>query len=165
MDVEILPSTFHSLQEVSRNVAVRLGWDEEQKRWDMIRLWQETFGDPVAGVSYPLSLQSDEIVIACKSALWKRELTYLLPEIRARLNETDAALGKKNISFRVVHPFRHPVRRSAPSGTLSPDQIERLWIRAGDIASSLPDPLRTRAQAFVFRQMVTGIHLEHKKPL
>lgn len=163
MDVEILPSTFHSLQEVSRNVAVRLGWDEEQKRWDMIRLWQETFGDPVAGVSYPLSLQSDEIVIACKSALWKRELTYLLPEIRARLNETDAAPQKYFISGgpplspsrQTLRPLRHSLTR--------PDRAALDSGRRHCLI--LPDPLRTRAQAFVFRQMVTGIHLEHKKPL
>ncbi|MEC4683512.1 MAG: DUF721 domain-containing protein [Nitrospirota bacterium] len=162
MDNENYHDSFHSLSVVSRKVAARLGWENEQKRWDMIRLWQNTFGDPVARVSYPLSVHGEEIVIACESALWKRELTYLLPEIRSRLAHTGSGLENMMISFRIVKPFHHPVKRKSPDDLLSPDQIERLWNRAGEISSSLPEPLRSRAQSFVFRQMINGIHLEHK---
>jgi hypothetical protein len=163
MDTHDSISTFLSMKEVSRKVAARMGWENEQERWDMIRLWVTALGNPVARVSYPQSVHPEEIVVAVESALWKRELTYLLPEIRGRLAEVDPSAGKKNFTFRVVRPFLHPLTRQEPPGVLSPEQVDRLWIRAGEIAGSLPDSLKSRGQAFVFKQMVNGIHLE-KKP-
>lgn len=151
---------FHSMREVGRKVSKSMGWERERELQELIRLWQETFGNPVARVSYPLSLSGTGLVVACESALWKRELTYLLPELRSRLAEISPSLDGKTISFRVVRPFSHPLARRSPAAGLSPDQIEALWRRAAEIASVLPEPLRDRGRAFVFRQMANGIHLE-----
>lgn len=158
MDTPDFPSTFASMHAVSRKVAASLGWEREADLREIARQWKEIFGDPIGRVSYPSALLEKELVIACSSALWKRELTYLLPEIRTKLLEACPRLSGKALAFRVVRPFSPPVPDKA-AAVIRPAVIESLWARAEEIASRLPEPLRERGRAFILRQMLRGLTL------
>lgn len=151
------PDFFQSMQSVSRTVARQMGWEKEEALWGLVKLWEKTFGDPVARVSYPLSQGPDGLVVACDSALWMRELTFLLPELRARLAEVRPDLSGRPISFRVIRPFRPPGRRATPpQAGPSRAEVALLWTRAEEIAAGLPPALRERGKTFVFLQMING---------
>lgn len=163
MDPPDFPSTFASMHAVSRKVAASLGWEREADLREIARQWKEIFGDPIGRVSYPSALLEKELVIACSSALWKRELTYLLPEIRSRLLPACPRLSGITLTFRVVRPFSPPVTDRAPA-VIRPAVIESLWIRAEEIASRLPEPLRERGRAFILRQMLRGLTTSGESP-
>ncbi len=163
MDTPDNRSTFASMESVARKVATSLGWEREARLIALNREWKEIFGDPIARVSYPSALIDKELVVACASPLWKRELTFLLPEIRLKLQKACPALSGISIVFRAVRPFSPPLsdrKRSPPS----PLPIDALWSRAEEIASRLPPPLRERGRAFVLQQLLKGQLLSDSKP-
>ncbi len=158
MDTPDFPSTFASMHAACRSAPVTDGSDHESELREIARLWKEIFGDPIGRVSYPSALLEKELVIACSSTLWKRELTYLLPEIRTKLLEACPRLSGIALAFRVVRPFSPPVPDKA-AAVIRPAVIESLWARAEEIASRLPEPLRERGRAFILRQMLRGLTL------
>ena len=155
MDLPDYRSTFDSMESVARKVATSLGWEREARLIALNREWGKIFGDPIARVSYPSALLDKELVVAFSSPLWKRELTFLLPEIRTKLQNACPDLAGISLVFRTVRPFSPPLsdRRKVP---LSSVPIESLWIRAEEIASRLPPPLRERGRAFVLQQLLQG---------
>ena len=163
MDSPDFPSTFASMHAVSRKVAASLGWERQADLREIARKWKEVFGDPIGRVSYPSALLDKELVIACSSALWKRELTYLLPEIRSKLLPACPRLSGITLTFRVVRPFSPPVPDREPA-VIRPAVIESLWVRAEEIASRLPEPLRERGRAFILRQMLRGLTTSGEAP-
>ena len=155
--------TFVAMDTLSQAVASTMGWDREARLRKILRLWQETFANPIARVSYPSALLDKELVVACASALWKRELTFLLPEIRQKLVDAFPPLSGYAITFRVVRPFSLPRNANEPPFP-SPDHIEALWKRAEEISSRLPEPLREKGQRFVFSRLLNGSRLSRKPP-
>ena len=148
-------STFDSMESVARKVATSLGWEREARLVALNREWRKIFGEPIARVSYPSALLDKELVVACSSPLWKREPTYLLPEIRLKLQNACPTLAGIALVFRTVRPFSPPLsdRRKTPGPSIL---IESLWTRAEEIASRLPPPLRERGRAFVLQQLLKG---------
>ncbi len=153
--------TFAPLSRLSREFMTRMGWDEEVRLADMRRLWKETLGDPISRVSYPLSISNSEIVIACLSPLWKRELSFLETEIRDKLGQSHPLFSSLPFAFRVVRPFRNRTTESTPQKEDGP-QIEALWKKAEEISSSLPPALRESGRSFVLGHLLAGTHLDRE---
>ena len=151
--------SFISLGRVSRDFATRMGWERDLRLADLRRLWRETMGDPIARVSYPLSLSESEIVVACLSPLWKRELAFLEAEVREKLVRSFPLPDSLTLTFRVVRPFRQEGKIDGPDRAKESKKLELLWKRADEIASALPEPLRERGRAFVLGQLLSGLHL------
>lgn len=155
--------SFTPLGRVSRAFATRMGWEKELRLADLRRIWQETMGDPIARVSYPLSLSEGEIVVACLSPLWKRELSFLEAEVREKLVRSFPPLKSLTLTFRVVRPFRKDKKSDGSDRAKEAKKLELLWEKAEDIASALPEPLRERGRAFVLGQLLSGLHLEEER--
>ena len=157
--------TFEPLSTLSREFMARMGWEKEVRLADIRRIWRDALGDPIARVSYPLSvpdgpeMKPGEIVIACLSPLWKRELSFLEPEIRGKLGQRLFPLASYSLVFRVVRPFRKGIAETAKGKGDAP-RIEALWKKAEKISSSLPPGLRERGRAFVLGQLLAGSHLD-----
>ena len=151
--------TFAPLATLSREFMIRMGWKKEVQLADLRRLWSDTLGDPIARVSYPLSLSETEIVIACLSPLWKRELSFLETEIRDKLGRSQPTFSSRTLVFRVVRPFRKgSTEKARPQG--DGPTIEALWKEAEKISSPLPPALRERGRTFVLGQLLAGTHLD-----
>ncbi len=151
--------TFAPLASLSREFMTRMGWEKEVRLADLRRLWNDTLGDPIARVSYPFSLSETEIVIACLSPLWKRELSFLETEIRDKLGRSQPTFSSLPFVFRVVRPFRKgSTGRERPKGDAP--KIEALWKEAEKISAHLPPALRERGRTFVLGQLLAGTHLD-----
>ena len=154
--------TFSPLSSLSREFMTRMGWEGEVRLADLRRLWKDTLGDPIARVSYPLSVSEgakEEIVIACLSPLWKRELSFLEAEIRDKLGRSHSSFSSLPFVFRVVRPFRKGSMETAKPKGDGP-RIEALWKEAEKISSSLPPALRERGRSFVLGHLLAGTHLD-----
>ncbi|MGC8530131.1 MAG: DUF721 domain-containing protein [Leptospirillia bacterium] len=155
--------SFAPLASLSHEFMTRMGWETEIQLADLRRLWSDTLGDPIARVSYPFSLSETEIVIACLSPLWKRELSFLEEELRDRLGRRHPTFSSRPFVFRVVRPFR---KGSTDKERLKGEgpKIEALWKEAEKIASRLPPALRERGRTFVLSQLLAGAHLGLEVP-
>ncbi len=157
--------TFAPLSTLSREFMARMGWEKEVRLADLRRIWRDTLGETIARVSYPLSISDGqemkpgEIVIACLSPLWKRELSFLEPEIRGKLGQSLSDISSFPFVFRVVRPFRKGIAETAKGKEDAP-RIEALWKKAEKISSSLPPGLRERGRTFVLGQLLAGSHLD-----
>ncbi len=157
------PMSFISLGSLSQAMASKMGWEREARLWKVIRLWKDILGDPIARMSYPSALLDKELVIACASELWKRELTFLLPEIQTRLLPSCPSLSGLSFTFRVVRPFSLPLKDKEDQGEIPEEILERIWSRAGEISAHLPEPMREKARRFVAYQLINGMGLRSSR--
>ena len=58
------------------------------------RAWPDAVGPAVAAECEPVSERGGTVTVVCRSAVWAQELTYMGPDLVARLN---AALGAPRV--------------------------------------------------------------------
>ena len=59
------------------------------------RAWPAVVGDVIAAECEPVSERGGAVTVSCRSAVWAQELTFMAPDLVARLNE---ALGSSRVS-------------------------------------------------------------------
>jgi predicted nucleic acid-binding Zn ribbon protein len=59
------------------------------------RAWPEVAGPAIAAECEPVSERGGTVTVACRSAVWAQELTFMAPELVGRLN---AALGDSSVA-------------------------------------------------------------------
>jgi len=59
------------------------------------RAWPDVVGEVIAAETEPVAERGGTVTVACRSAVWAQELTFMAPDLVERLN---AALGSSRVS-------------------------------------------------------------------
>jgi predicted nucleic acid-binding Zn ribbon protein len=59
------------------------------------RVWPRVVGAAIAAECEPVSERAGTVTVACRSAVWAQELTFMAPDLVERLN---AALGGSQVT-------------------------------------------------------------------
>jgi predicted nucleic acid-binding Zn ribbon protein len=87
---------FVRLGDALRETAERIGGSEQMRAFGA---WRAAAGERVAAVTAPQRFAGGTLTVACDSAVWAQELTYLAGEILERMRQADPACPVRRLRF------------------------------------------------------------------
>lgn len=76
-----------------------LGLQSKVRERQAMAEWADVVGEQISAVAIPADIRDGILYVSCRSSAWSNELTFLKPEITARLNERIGAEVIKDIRF------------------------------------------------------------------
>ena len=80
-----------SLGTALRRILEQLGMDDRLGEQHALEIWNQVVGEKISSVTKARTIKNGLMTIEVVNPSWKQELTYLAPDILAKLNRT---LGK-----------------------------------------------------------------------
>ncbi len=152
-----LKSYFDSIASVLSGIARRHGMESKLLEHKLLRNWPDIAGEPIASHTRPDQIKFKKLYLVVENSVWLQHLTFLKPELIAKINEAAGSAMIMDVVLRVGQIPRadKEVRGSrfeVEPGTLShelrssnPEPSTDLLREAEAHAAAVTDPeLRTR---------------------
>src|SRR5262252_1428162 len=99
-----------SLADILSGALEQVGLETTSDVWRIADAWEAMVGGRIARRATPIELRRDELVLAVPDAVWRQELSYLGPEIVARVNEMLGAprVARLRLASAAPRPIEEP---------------------------------------------------------
>lgn len=124
------------IHSILKAVATRYRWQPAEALQQVLLVWPEVVGAPLAEVTRPLSLFNGQLTVAVPSPVWTQELNYVGADLATTLNERLENASVSRIRF-VVRAFDVP-GPSTPVGR--PEWARRLKTLRALLEDQSEDP-------------------------
>lgn len=147
-----LHSFFDSIASVLHGIARRHGMEAKLLEHKLLKNWREIAGEPVASHTRPDQIKFKKLYLVVENSVWLQHLTFLKPELIAKVNEaagsamiTDVVLrvGQVSRAEKGVRGSRVEVEQEAASHELRTSNLEpsaSVKAEAEAHASAVSDP-------------------------
>lgn len=94
-------SFFDSVASVLSGIARRHGMEAKLLEHKLLRNWSGIAGEPVASHTRPDQLKFKKLYLVVENSVWVQHLTFLKPELIAKVNETAGFAAITDVVMRV----------------------------------------------------------------
>jgi hypothetical protein len=139
-----------SLADILSGALAQVGLETTSDAWRIADAWEALVGARIARRATPIELRRDELVLAVPDAVWRQELSYIGPEIVARVNEMLGAprVTRLRLSSAAPRPLEERPTYRRLLGARAPAPSEPAPVVAEEASDGeIDDALRRLARA------------------
>ena len=104
-----------SFGTILSGLAKRLGLESPLFERRLQHDWKQLVGDPVASHTWPDQIRFKKLYVIVRNSVWMQQLTFLKPELLAKLNDRAGGPLLTDISLRVGEvPMGSPLHAVGP---------------------------------------------------